>query len=102
MADDLAGVGARIQALRQQKNLGQLPVAKACGISVSALSQLENGASKLPAADTLFRLADALDVSPRYLLFGHNDRVAPSLLGIRLSDSGKYRIRKARDRPDFE
>lgn len=87
-------VGDRLREIRDSKGLGLEPVAKAAGISVSALSQIETGITKQPKPETLFKLADALDVEPRYLVFGHHDRVAPSIMALRLSDTGKFRARR--------
>lgn len=39
-------------------------------IKQSSLSDLETGESKTPSADTLLKLADALNLRPRYLLSG--------------------------------
>lgn len=36
------------------------------------------------------------DVEARYLVFGHTDRVAPSLMALRLSETGRFRIRRNR------
>jgi transcriptional regulator with XRE-family HTH domain len=99
MTDDARTVGQRIANLRNAKNLDQAPLAKAVGITVSGLSQIENGVTKSPKPETLFKIADALDVNPRWLVFGHHERVAPSLSGIRLTDTGRYRMRRKKDAP---
>ena len=65
-------------------------------ITVSALSQIETGATKNPKPQHIFAIADALDVEARYLVFGHTDRVAPSLMALRLSETGRFRIRRNR------
>jgi DNA-binding XRE family transcriptional regulator len=88
-------IGDRIRVTRESKGLDLAPVAKAAGISVSALSQIETGVTKQPKPETLFKLSDALDVDARYLVFGHHDRVAASLAALRVLDSGRYRIRKS-------
>ena len=89
-----ATVGDRIRIARQSKGLDLEPVAKAVGITVSALSQIETGQTKHPKPETLFKIADALDVEPRYLVFGHLQRVAASLIPPRPSDTGRFRQRK--------
>lgn len=68
-------------------------LAKAAGITVSALSQIELGQTKFPRAETLFLLADALDVEARWLVFGNHNRVAPSLRALTLTETGKFRVR---------
>lgn len=87
-------VGDRIRLSRESKGLELAPLAKAVGITVSALSQIETGVTKQPKPETLFKIADALDVEPRYLVFGHLQRVAPSLTPPRPSDTGRFRTRK--------
>jgi transcriptional regulator with XRE-family HTH domain len=91
-------VGDRIRRQREAKGLDLAPVAKAAGITISALSQIETGVTKNPRPETLFRLADALDVEPRFLVFGHHDRVAPSLSALSLSEFQKRRIRNNNNR----
>ena len=94
MADAPSSVGERIAFARKMKGLDQEPVARAAGITKAALSQIETGVTKQPKPETLFRIADALDADPRFLVFGHMDRVAPSLSSIRTSDTGRFRIRR--------
>lgn len=89
-------VGERIKFARESKALTLATLAKAVGISVSALSQIETGTTKNPRPETLFLIADALDVEGRYLVFGHHDRVAPSLSGMRLTETGRFRVRRNR------
>lgn len=93
---DSMTVGQRIRVAREAKGLDQKPVAKAARITVSALSQIETGATKHPRPQHIFAIADALDVEARYLVFGHTDRVAPSLMALRLSETGRFRIRRNR------
>ena len=88
--------GQRIRTAREAKALEQKPLAKAARITVSALSQIETGATKNPKPQHIFAIADALDVEARYLVFGHTDRVAPSLMALRLSETGRFRIRRNR------
>lgn len=91
MASPPTTVGERTRLLRDSKGFDLAPLAKAVGISVSALSQIETGSTKQPKPETLFKIADALDVEPRYLVFGHNQRVAPSLTTRRAADTGRFR-----------
>lgn len=91
-------IGDRLRTARESKGLDQPIVAKAAGITVSALSQIESGKTKQPKPETLFKLADALDVDPRYLVFGHHNRVAPSLAALKPSDTGRFRIKHRLDR----
>jgi len=68
--------GDRIKALRIERKLTQEQLAKAAGISVGFLSDVETGNSKI-GADKLLGLADALDVSLDYLMKGEEAMPAP-------------------------
>lgn len=57
-----AMIGARIRALRQERNMTLKQLAEESGLSVGFLSQLERGISSV-AIDLLAQLADILDVS---------------------------------------
>jgi len=63
----------RLRYWREQKfpdKGGQGMLAKAVGIKQSSMSALESGNTKMPMADVFMRLCDALEVRPKYLLFG--------------------------------
>lgn len=60
-------VGERVRAARQRAVLGQAELARAAGISVNALWQIENG-RRQPRPATLRKIATALEVSPLDLL----------------------------------
>jgi transcriptional regulator with XRE-family HTH domain len=72
-------IGERIRIARAERNLAQGPLAKACRMTVSALSQIESGATKNPKPANLFAIADALGLEARYLVFGHHDKVVRQL-----------------------
>ncbi len=55
-------LGTKIKKLRINKKIKQFELAKAAGISNSFLSDIENGRT-MPSLKTLYKLADALDVS---------------------------------------
>jgi transcriptional regulator with XRE-family HTH domain len=61
--------GDRIKALRTERKLTQEQLAKAAGISIGFLSDVETGNSKI-GADKLLDLAEALDVTLDYLMKG--------------------------------
>ena len=69
-ARHLSEFGKRVRAAALAKGLTQADLARACGISDSALSQLMTGASKQPAATTLTCLSRTLQVSGEWLLSG--------------------------------
>jgi|SRR3712207_3732432 len=60
-------VGSKIKALRKQKNYTLKDMNSKTGISVSFLSDIENGRSN-PSLDRLTDIANALDTSVSYLL----------------------------------
>lgn len=63
--------GARLAWWRRARGFQrQGTLADVIGIKQSSLSDLENGQSNNPSADTLLKLADALNLRPRYLLSG--------------------------------
>ena len=59
--------GTAVSRLRTQKGLSQENLSAFAGIARSHLTQLENG-KKIPRLDTVFRLADALGISPSGLI----------------------------------
>jgi Predicted transcriptional regulators len=80
MSDDtsdqkLAGLGARIRALRAGHGLNLHDLALLCGISASALSLIETGQRDLRVS-SLYRIAAALRVKPGKLL---DDADPPSM-----------------------
>lgn len=76
--DDLKAIGARIQALRQQKGLSLSALARECEISKGYLSALENGDSGAnPTIDALRRIAGGLGVTLAELLGGPTVRAKP-------------------------
>lgn len=64
-------VGQRIKALRQQHNMTLRELSQKVGISISFLSDIENGRSN-PSLERLKEIAEALDTTVSYLL-GEND-----------------------------
>lgn len=60
-------VGARIKALRKQKKYTLKDMSSKTGISVSFLSDIENGRSN-PSLDRLTDIAKTLDINVSYLL----------------------------------
>ncbi|MFV8979820.1 LexA family protein [Serratia fonticola] len=80
-------VGERIQALRKSKNLSQVSLAKAVGVSNVAISQWERSETE-PNGDNLLSLSAALKCTPDYILYGKKDSnnikyIAPYKAGSR-------------------
>jgi transcriptional regulator with XRE-family HTH domain len=61
--------GRRVAALRAERGLTQRALAEAAGISVTFLSELENGKRNV-SADVLLRLSEALGTASDHLLRG--------------------------------
>jgi len=66
---DFVAVGERICLQRKKRKLSQERLAEYAEISQSFVGAIERG-EKLPAVDTLARLAKCLDTSLDYLVFG--------------------------------
>src|SRR5579883_726747 len=74
----LAGIGARVRALRDERGMPRRELAQASGVSARFLAELEGGAGNISVA----RLADvelALGVSPGALLARHEGAQEPGL-----------------------
>jgi transcriptional regulator with XRE-family HTH domain len=57
----LRSLGAEIRALRQERRLSTVALARACGVSPSLISQVERGLTA-PSLEVLWAIARALDV----------------------------------------
>lgn len=64
---DIGELGNRIRQVRSEKNMSQMELAEACGISVPYVSDIERG-KKCFSVDILMRIALALQVSTDWLL----------------------------------
>ncbi len=71
-----AEIGARLRALRAAQGLSLRQLARTIGASPSLLSQVENG-KVTPSVDTLYLLADALEV-PVASFFGEEASATPT------------------------
>lgn len=60
--------GERLRALRLERMINQRDLAASAGIDFTYLSKIENGRMPPPAADTIVRLASALEIDPDELL----------------------------------
>lgn len=68
-------LGERIKQARTAADLSQSQVADAIGVTVGAVSAWETGVAQGIKAETLFRLADLLRVSARWLATGEQSGV---------------------------
>lgn len=69
------GLGQAIRATRQRADISMRALAARCGVSQAFLSEVERGLSA-PSIATLYRVADALGVTPASLLPGSSADVS--------------------------
>lgn len=60
--------GKRVGEARREKKLRQYEVAEKIGVNQGYMSALEGGKGENPTVGVVYALAEALDVSPAYLL----------------------------------
>ncbi|MFM7853879.1 MAG: helix-turn-helix domain-containing protein [Flammeovirgaceae bacterium] len=72
-------MGDRIKDLRKQKDLSQSELADKVGISYAQIGRYETKGAQ-PPAETLKKIADALGVSPDFLIYGTSDQKAKTRL----------------------
>lgn len=63
------GFGARLAKIREQTGFTQSSLARAVGLSQSAVSQIEAG-ERNPSYETIRQLAEAMNLSPAHLVGG--------------------------------
>ena len=68
---DNNSIKENIERIRTEHHLSQAEMAKELGISRNAYRKLEKGETKL-ISDTVFKIADVLNVSPEEVLIGHS------------------------------
>lgn len=64
-----ATLGMRLFQARREAGLGFIKLGKMSGVSHTTISDIEKG-RRMPAVDTIERLARALKVRPAWLAFG--------------------------------
>lgn len=68
----MVSIGERLEETRKRRILTQAELADKAGVALITVTRLENSKSSVnPRADTVRRLANALDVDPAWLLFGN-------------------------------
>ena len=70
---DYTALGIRIRQARKEHHVTQEQLGELCELSTAHIGHIERG-TRIPSIDTLFRIAQALDVSMDYLIF---DSIAP-------------------------
>jgi SOS-response transcriptional repressor LexA len=73
----MSSIGDRVRDARIAKEMNRSELARATGITSQALLQLENGETKAPTPENLFKLADALGEDARYLATGERRLTYP-------------------------
>ena len=68
----------RLRYIRAQRGMSQAALARACGLSQSAIANYENGSRK--SAKDVFRLAESLNVNPMWLALGEEPIEALSIV----------------------
>lgn len=86
---DPLSIGIRIKDRRNELHLTQTDIKSKVGISSGNMSDIERG-NRLPAATTLFQLAQVLDCSVDYILTGNS----PCQERKVLSDNGESKEEK--------
>jgi len=76
---DVTGMGRRIAELRQERGWTQKELAEHAGLSVTFLSEVENGRRNI-SSGMLLRIADALDTIMDYLARGAHAEPRPRAL----------------------
>ena len=77
MAMDMDALGKRLRKRREQAGISQADVSRRTGIIQRDISRLEHGIKPALWADTLLRLAEALECTTDYLL-GRTDDPTPA------------------------
>jgi len=75
----MSTLGDRIKDLHKQKNFSQSELADKVGISYAQIGRYETKVAQ-PPAETLKQIADALGVSPDFLIYGISDDKAKTKL----------------------
>ena len=66
-------VGARVRERRQEQGMTQNMLGRRIGVTFQAVQKYETGAIRI-AASTLYRIGEALGVSPGYFFEGYAPR----------------------------
>jgi transcriptional regulator with XRE-family HTH domain len=69
---DASGMGPRIAVVRVRRGISQAALARAIGVSATAISKLESGETRMLRADHLLRIAVELGADPVALVFGED------------------------------
>ncbi|HEY3907163.1 MAG TPA: tetratricopeptide repeat protein [Streptosporangiaceae bacterium] len=90
MSDDGEEFGIRLRACRRSTGLSQQELARKSGLSIRTISDLERGRTRWPYRDSLYRLADALELAGQEraeFVGSAGRRVAPAAADLDPSDA---------------
>lgn len=66
-------IGDRLRYLIEVRGYTQVELAKKCGVTQAAISNIVTDASRKPSAPTLLKLAAALQANPEWIINGEGD-----------------------------
>ena len=66
-------IGDRLRFLLEARGYTQVELAKKCGITQAAISNIITDSTRKPSAPTLLKLAAALQCNPQWILDGKGD-----------------------------
>jgi transcriptional regulator with XRE-family HTH domain len=75
--------GRRLQRLRMERGISVGTLARAVGVTESAIRQLESGTSKSASFAVGLRISDFLGIDPHGLAFGEGESLATTVRDLR-------------------
>lgn len=76
-------IGDRLRYLIEVRGYTQVELAKKCGITQAAISNIVTDASRKPSAPTLLKLAAALQANPEWIITGEGDPFQMNVIGAK-------------------
>ena len=100
----MSDFGDYLRSLREQQKMSLREVAAKTGVSVSYITQIENGRRKAPGPDVLKKLAPAYNVPVRDLLkaAGYMDDIEPIMPSVSEEEEIDRAYRYAQSDPQFK
>ena len=100
----MSDFGDYLRSLREQQKMSLREVAAKTGVSVSYITQIENGRRKAPGPDVLKKLAPAYNVPVRDLLkaAGYMDDIEPIMPSLSEEEEIDRAYRYAQSDPQFK
>lgn len=88
--------GLRVKKLRQSLDLTQQELANKIGIGQSTIGQIESGRNKSIKPEKLLQLANALNTTSEYLIYGNDEPINPKK-AIEMPPAGSIAIQEEVD-----